>query len=146
MPNLQRSRLSAAYQRRLRLSLAVFSAWCARSSLNVDKLATDGRQMSQALVRFIQQGFDSGLSKSLVTHAVLAVQTQFRELKGHLRVAWDSLWSWQLLQPVRSRRPMSNLILESLCAVAALHAMELERSHMQLWLCFITCLRVHHKG
>ena len=80
------------------------------------------KRANEALVEFIQWLFSSGEPVWIAVHALLAVQTARRDLKGSLRPAWDSIQSWRLQMPVRSRVPLPYLLLEGLRVFSVLAA------------------------
>jgi hypothetical protein len=52
----------------------------------------------------------------------LAVQTNFRHLRGKLRAAWDSILAWKLKSPVSSRVPLTLPLMEALRIFAVVAA------------------------
>jgi len=92
------------------------------------------------LIEYIQTLFDRGRPLVLAKETVLAVQTLFRHLKGRLRPAWDSISSWRLREPVRSRVPMRIEFLIGLCRYGCLAAARLDQGRALLWLAWVTSL------
>ena len=79
-------------------------------------------EMNNFFENYLQMLYSSGLPLWRGTHTVLAVQTIFRVLRGKLRVARDSIMTWRLLPPVRSRVPLPAALLEGLCRYCILAA------------------------
>jgi hypothetical protein len=102
--------------------------------------------MNEVLILYLQHLFDSGKPLWVGKHAVLAVQTLFRPLKGKLRSAWDSIAAWRLQRPVSSRVPMRIEIMTALCHYSALAACKLDQARSALWMSFATVVRVGFFG
>ena len=54
----------------------------------------------------------------MAKHALLALQFRHRELKGHLRVCWGLVESWEEEVPTNSRLPLPQLPLQALAVLA----------------------------
>jgi hypothetical protein len=144
--DLQRDRLSPAYRARLVKSAHAFSQWCARRGTSIAGLSSQVERMNTYLIEYVQLLFTSGQALWKGTHTVLAVQTLHRSLKGKLRPAWDSIQSWKLMRPVRSRIPMPEPILEALCKFSLLAALSLDTKNSLVWWNFAVMLRVGFYG
>ena len=144
--NLQRDRLSSAYRTRLTQAAAGFDTWCRKQGLRLDRLAKDPQRMSETLVAYVQHLHDAGSALWVATHAVLAMQTMFRPLRGRLRAAWDSVLSWRMQAPVKSRVPMPEKIMLALCRYAVLAAVSLDTQHSLIWWNFMAVLRLSFHG
>ena len=70
--------------------------------------------MAYYLIGFIQAAYDSHVPFWLALHGVLAMQTRYRHLRGHLRDVWDSLLSWRMVRPVSSRTPARLEVVQGL--------------------------------
>ena len=88
--NLQFSRISPAYRTRLVKAGSEFESWCLKHAEPVPVFVTNLPQLNKALITYIQMLYDSRRSHWWAPHTILAVQTLFREVKGHLRAAWSS--------------------------------------------------------
>ena len=104
--DLQRDRLSPGYRARLMHAGKLFLTFCTNSKHCPNTVLADPQAANSALIDFIQFTFDSRRPIWVAVHAVLALQTANRLLKGALRPAWDSIQSWKLSVPVRSRTLM----------------------------------------
>ena len=103
---LELTRYSAPYRRRLAEGLAHFRSWLAARGSNVDTAPRPGRRATDdALARYVQDCYSSGGAFSLSKHAVLAVQ-HLLQLRGKLPRAWAALWSWKLERPQGHRLPV----------------------------------------
>jgi hypothetical protein len=99
------------------------------------------RSANRILANFIQHLYTSHNQLSTARHAVLAVQTKFRDLKSRLRPAWDSIFSWQLQQKISNRVPCPFELYNGLVLVSIYMAMELDPTRAQLWFCFSLAVR-----
>ena len=139
--NLQRERLSRAYRSRLEFAGAGFAAWCRERGLELRALVQDKDQMNEALIAHVQDLFKFGKALWHATHAVLAVQTACRQLRGSLRGAWDSILAWRFREPVRSRTPLPRLLMEAFCRYGAFAAMSHGAESQLIWWNFCVVLR-----
>ena len=140
--DLQASRLSPIYRRRLRVGWQVLVAWCLQYRLQLEVLASQPVRLNKHLVDFIQHLYDRQVARWVPTHAVLALQHRHRHLRGQLGDAWDSLQSWQLDSVLSSRVPMPRLILDALALVGLIFASHLEPKRAALWVAFSVLVRV----
>ena len=108
--------------------------------MSLSGLAADPERANAFLIDYIQTLFDHGRPFGLAKETILAMQTVFRHLKGRLRAAWDSVSSWRLRNPVRSRVPMRFEILLGLCRYGCLAAARLDQGRALLWLAWVTSL------
>ena len=131
--NLQRDRLSVPYQERLKVAGEWFARWCARRELEMAVLSQNPKLMTGALVAYLQALYDHGFALWLGVHTVLWAQTEFRELKGQLRSAWDSVSSWRLSRPVTSRVPMPEAVMRALVCRGVLSATTMEKRCAHMW-------------
>ena len=96
---------------------------------------------NRALIGFIQYSFESHRPLWIATYAVLAVQNVSRVLKGQLRPAWDSILTWKLSKPVKSRTPMPIEIMKAVCYSAVMSALCFDKSNSHMWLSFAVLVR-----
>ena len=144
--DLQATRLSAGYRRHLAAGGVAFGQWCRARGHSMATLSGDSSHMEAALALFVQHVHDKGGPYWIAKHAVLAVQTTFRHLKGHLRRAWDALQSWHLARPVRSRVPIRVELLKGICHFAVLCALNLDTGSYLAWMLFAVCMRTGFYG
>ena len=83
------------------------STWSSRSINSFDGA-------NALLVAFVEAMHDKGERFWLTRHGILAVQTRFQALRGRIPRPWDALRGWKQELRVRSRVPMSPLILEGI--------------------------------
>ena len=135
--NLQATRHSRAYKQRMMEAVAFLlmhisqhgwaplSSWKKQASL-----------ASLKLVEYIQHLYERDANKhlSLAVHTILGVQTMFRNLKGKLRAAWDSIDSWKKEVPRSLRTPMLLPILLAASITARVHACLTDGIDAYLWL------------
>ena len=92
--DLQTSRLSEPYKRRLVKAGEMFRDFCRLKGASVPVLGRDPRMLADFLVVFINSLHSSGRPIWLASHAILAMQTWDRTLRGQLTAAWDSVQAW----------------------------------------------------
>lgn len=142
--NLQATRISGSYLKVLGQAWTALIQFCI--SQGFAQPSTVGKNLSLAnyiLVEFIQHLYDTNNTLHLARHAVLAVQTVHRELKRHLKPAWDSIGSWTMDKEVSLRKPLPLLVLQAATALAralALDALLKGNSSSGEWLLVATLL------
>lgn len=104
--NLQRTRLSAKYAKRLNAGLRWFQEWLVRRHIAVNVFTRSAKIADRLCVKFIQWAYGSHCYFHRVRDVVLGIQTRWRSLRHRLPRAWDSLASWWAELPVRSRIPI----------------------------------------
>ena len=72
---------------------------------------------NQVLVEFVEWQFTTGARTRHSRHAVLSVQTAFRDLEGQLGRSRECLQSWQLKLPLQSRRPIAAALVNGMFLV-----------------------------
>ena len=68
----------------------------------------------------VQSLYEENNAVAAGRNAILAVQHVFRHIKGCFVKAWDSVRSWETLEPVSLRSPIPPLILQAIVAYAFL--------------------------
>ena len=144
--DLQRDRLSAPYRACLLRGASDFYSFCKRNDCSPERLGQSAAVTSDMLVKYVQHLYDNRKPYWVAKHAVLAMQTVYRQHKGHLRPAWDSIQTWRLEKPVLSRTPMRPEFLHAICSYGVLAATFLDRKRSLLWWAFIVCLKVGFHG
>ena len=144
--SLQEERVSPSYLRRLQHSQALLIGWLGRRGVALAVLVEHVRPLNEALIEFVQALYDEGAALWVATHTILAVQHFHRHTRGHLKSAWDSIYSWKLKQPVRCRTPLPEELLDGICGVAYIFAMKLEPYRAGAWLCFLVCMKAGFYG
>ena len=112
--DLERSRTSKTYRMHLQRALATLLYWVSLGSFAALDWLADPLLTNQVLCEFVQHVFASGGKIGLGRHAILAVQTSRRELRGKLGRAWDTIKSWQLKLPLKSRAPIPEDLLRAM--------------------------------
>lgn len=140
--DLQVTRLSDDYKTRLTGAGELFRDFCRHHGKSVAVLVADPRNMIEMLIKSINHLHACFKPLWLATHAILAMQTWDRSLCRHLPGARDSVQSWKLERPVRSRVPMPKSILTAVSYTAVLHGMSLEPHNVLMWFSFSVCVRV----
>ena len=142
--DLQRDRLSVGYRRTLDVSFDRLELWCVLHSKPLpETIIAEEAAVNRLLVDHVQFLFDEQYGVSAGRHAVLAVQTRFRSLRGRLAEAWDSVRSWEQLAPIRLRTPIPDLVLEAMLAFAMITGCTSTGRAMRDWISFgvglLTC-------
>ena len=137
---LETSRTSQVYQDRLCQGWNLLVIWMATACVTV--MVFDDVNLANAiLVRFVQDMYEVGERMWLVRHSVLAVQTRFFHLRNRIPRPWDALRGWKKQVRVRSRIPMSSLILDSLFACGLMFGLSHPR-FARLYICGVVLLKV----
>ena len=145
--NLQQVRVSKRYHVTLQQGLTDLEGWAVvHHREGPFALQNEARQMNALLIDFCQSAFERHLPLSHGRRAILGVQHKFRHLKGELRAAWDSISSWEQLQPLKMRVPCPETIAESIFCVALLRGFWLEPALAHLWIPFGVLAWVAWKG
>ena len=120
---LKTRRVSGTYAKLLASAFAVLRAWSLREF--PAQTFGDLEVLDQHLTEFVEAYYarykesnerTQTKAISLVRHALLAVQHEYRFVQGRLRTAWECLFTWEIEMPVRTRVPVpENLMLA--CAV-----------------------------
>ena len=119
--DLVTTRTGEHYRRQLDRSWELLTAFAVERGLPIPATFEDSPKVANTvLCLFIQSEFERGRPVSLAKHAVLAVQTRYRSLRGCLRDSWDALQSWQFELENRTRNPIDVGVLQAMCAVAKL--------------------------
>ncbi len=142
--DLQRDRLSAGYRKTLDASFDRLTIWCTVQGRPLpETLENDVAAINNLVVDHVQFLFREQYGLSAGRHAVLAVQTKFRSLRGRLTVAWDSIRSWEQLAPISLRVPMPALVLQAMFTFAMLTGFTSVGKAARDWISFgvglITC-------
>ena len=140
--NLQGDRLSEGYRARLLTAGNALVQFCHNRGVSPAEVLSSPGLANRALVDFVQYLHDTRKPLWLATHAVLSVQTANRFMRGLLRPAWDSISSWKLSIPVKSRTPMDCSIMKAVFYFAICQAMMFDISRRQIWLSFALCIRL----
>ena len=102
--------------------------------------------MNPLLVAYIQHLYDRKATLRDARYAVLGVQMRYRALRGHLRVAWDSVASWQLGQRVAHRVPMPEAVMEAVFAVCLVMGFVADPVRARWWIPLAVVLRAAFFG
>ena len=135
--NLQRARISDGYRRTLDKAFDKLSIWCVVHDRPLPQsLEGDHPGINALLVDHLQFLFDEQFGVSSGRHALLAVQTRMRSLRGHLTQAWDSMRAWEQLAPISLRVPIPVLVLEAMFIYAMLAGFSSMGNAARDWISF----------
>lgn len=115
--SLESTRLSSAYQGSLETGWRLFSNWLKQNHVALSLSRKNAASVDQVLAEFVQWCFHSDVKLWIVRHAALSVQFVYRELRGYIPRAWDSIRSWQDRMRWDNRRPLPLAVLRALFAV-----------------------------
>ena len=125
--NLQATRRSAPYNRRLLQGWAVVCCWlAAHTTVNIEDFENDVAGANRYLVHILQWLYDSeGVTAYVLgKHCVLAVQNFFPSLRGKLRSAWESIESWSYEIPGQLRTAIPLQVMLAMAVLARVLAVE----------------------
>ena len=101
--NLQRARISSGYRRTLDGAYDKLTLWCVVHGRPLPHTLENNLQaLNTLLVDHLQFLYDEKYGVSAGRHALLAVQTRLRSLRGRLTEPWDSMRSWEMLAPKKN--------------------------------------------
>ncbi len=112
---------------------------------NPATLGHDAPEAERLLVYYIQRTYDDNGSFTHAKYAVLAMQTVFRQHRGLLRGAWDSIESWESEREANLRKPLPILVLRAMAGIARMLAWEARMFDVVLaleWLLFSILLEL----
>ena len=147
--NLQQDRVSAGYRNRIGKAGALFVCWAGNQGIEprlLAQLPENVPELNRLLVGFAQHCWDTGKAEWTARYAILWFQLHFRSLKGHLRLAWDSLFSCKALEGVRSRVPMRIEIVGALSYFSVLAGCFLDPQNFLDWIAFGVAIRTAFAG
>ena len=112
--NLQEARVGDTYKETLNKAYTRFQHWAlVNQKPSPESLEFDPKGMNELLVEHIQFLFEEQRGVSSGRHAILCIQHKYRHFKTQLVYAWDSVKSWEQLQPLRTRVPLPVLVLNA---------------------------------
>ncbi|CAE8639344.1 unnamed protein product, partial [Polarella glacialis] len=110
---------SAAYTVRLGSALQkVKSYLSSRGHRSLEQLASHPKQLDRILEEFVDSCYGEQESRQGTVEAILAVQRHCRVTRQALPCTWEACWSWRMLQPLQTRRPMPPSVLQAMVVVA----------------------------
>ena len=118
------------------------SDFCRGHKCSIPALARDVRVLTDMLIRFVSHLQANRRPLWLASDAILAMQTWGRTLKGQIKAAWDSVQSWKMMQPIKSRVPINHSILRAVAYASVMHATQLDRKNVLCWFSFSVCVRL----
>ena len=117
--DLESTRTGASYRKELAKGYEAVRSFCTTRALpDPDLWCRDAALANNILVAFVQSEFNQNRSPHISKHAILAIQTVHRDLKGHLRLSWDALESWLLEADTKLRSPMDPTVLAAVCGTS----------------------------
>ena len=96
---LERSRLSSAYRRGLRLCWATLLNWLLTLPFNWEPCVNDAQRIEAILVQFVAHCHRSQIPFYVAKHATFYIQWMNRHFQGRLPRTWDALKSWYMSRP-----------------------------------------------
>ena len=115
---LEKHRTSSTYRRRLEQCLTALLQWCDDEDIDFRGALTNAEQLNEVLCRYVDALFRRNGRIWQARHAVLSVQTEWRQYKHKLHRAWDAVKAWELRLPSAPRTPLPEPVLLGMVAVA----------------------------
>ena len=141
---LETTRCSKTYRLRLVNCLGFFLHWLAVNAV-AETWSEDAVVANQVLCNFVQWMYSHQLPLWRARHTVLAVQTAYKHLKGHLGRSWEIVKTWQQKVPMTSRVPITEDLVRAMFTTALTCALR-EPGRAHLWIAFAVLLRVGFTG
>ena len=91
--------------------------------------AHGGRRTSNSLASFGRQLYADGLARHHYLHAILGVTDKYRQLFGHLQLAWDVNAKWEALVPSANNNPCPMMLWRALVAPVASFGCEVVKNN-----------------
>jgi hypothetical protein len=139
--DLQCDRVSLGYRLRRNKAVEALAVWLQGREVRFASLLFCVEELNFELVHYLQYLYDRGSAVWLGRYAILGLQDLNRDLRGKLRPAWDSVFSWHRLEGTQSRIPMRLEVMQALCHFSVVAALVLEPSAAVEWLLFGVDLR-----
>ena len=132
-------RVSAIYACRLERNLLVVRNWM---DVNAPKEFASIAEFDLILEKFVQSRWDAVRTRPETApkefentkHSILALQNQYRFLKGHLANSWDSMFTWRLDLPVCTRIPVDEDTTLAMANYSLVKAFVLEPGKTSRWI------------
>ena len=135
--NLQESRVTSAYRKTLNKAWDGLLTWChVQDRLSPESCSRDPERMNALLIDHIQFLHEERRGVSAGKHALLSIHHRYPHLRPSLQAAWDSVKSWEQLDPVRLRQPIPPLVLDCLFYFAMLMGFGATGQVARDWICF----------
>ena len=145
--DLQESRVGSQYAADLRAAYWAFRRFIAREGGNPLRLGRSARFANDWLIRYIQSLHDAPAGRIKdARYAILGVQLVHRHNKGALRVAWDSVKSWQLESPGRHRVPIPEDLMEAASNLCFIMGFVAEPGEARYWVPLGVLIRAGFHG
>ena len=137
MRNLQATRFSPAYQRRLDDSWSDFTAFLGRRAegLEPEDLSASAKLANAWMCRYLQHLYETDSAKKLsqARHAILALEKRLRELKGQMTESWEAYESWRQEVPGQLRAPLFLPAMLAMAVTARMLAQAADGYEGYLW-------------
>jgi hypothetical protein len=141
-------RYSKEYEARLKLAREVLEKWLERGIVG-DLVWEDLQRRATAdkvLRTFVDWAYERNWKYSAVVHVILSVQRSFRQLRRNLPGAWERMWTWKMLMPVRSRTPMPPRIMAAMVTMGLLQGFVFDTPNAARWIAGSILIRTGFKG
>ncbi|CAE8689793.1 unnamed protein product [Polarella glacialis] len=110
---------SAAYTLRLGDGLQRVNFFLgAKGHRSLECLGAQPKLLDKVLEEYVDHCFAELESRQATVEAILSVQKHCRVTRQALPCTWEACWSWRMLQPLQTRRPMPPSVLGALVVVA----------------------------
>ena len=110
--NLQEARITGKYRLVFERALNKFKLWLTSNHHGaLSELAEDTIKFNDVLIDYLQHLYRDQAGVAAGRNCLLSVQNEFRHLKTAFHKAWDSIKSWEMIEPF----PCANQSRTSLC-------------------------------
>lgn len=111
---LEHSRVRPEYRKQLKEALWEFLAWCSTHSHSSVLPPHNVQHLNQILCEYLQCLWDASAAPNIGTLTVIAIQTEYPQVRGMLQRPWQAMRAWQLALPISHRIPMPLSLLRFL--------------------------------
>ena len=133
--NLQATKVSPHYRNELVKGWEAVSLYILSLGLAVQWRTVSFEKTNEILVGFVQDCYEKKGVKGfrVAKHGVLAVQGFFPRFRGHLRLAWESVKSWEVEVPASLRCAISLPVLLAMSIVSKVFGFASSGIDAYLW-------------
>ena len=145
--NLQEARITGKYRLVLERALNRLKLWLTSNHHGaLSELAGDTIKFNDVLIDYLQHLYRDQAGVAAGRNCLLSVQNEFRHLKTAFHKAWDSIKSWEMIEPVSLRKPIPHLIVQALAVYGFLRGFSASKPSVACdWISFaVGCLVSFH--
>jgi integrase len=145
--NLLLTRTSSSYHSSLSSSWVLLCDYAKVHGLTSPATASLSDVAANSLLTaYIQHAYEKGEHIRHSRHAILAVQTAHRHLRGKLRQSWDGLQSWAEELPSSLRTPLPLLCFKAMVCLSRIFGLSSKGRAAFTWFVFANLLELGYWG